>query len=82
VIALEAPRHLVWLLLRDPWLERAVTSGIPYLESFAQGLQKDYSAIKAALTLPYSNGPVEGQINRLKFVKRSMYCRGSFEVLR
>ena len=50
----------------DPWLERAVTSGIPDLESFAQGLQKDYSAIKAALTLPYSNGPDEGQINRLK----------------
>ena len=59
-----------------------MTCGIPDLESFAQGLQKEYSAIKAALTLPYSNGPVEGQINRLKLVKRSMYGRADFELLR
>jgi transposase len=52
------------------------------LESFAQGLQKEYEAIKAALVLSYSNGPVEGQVNRLKFVKRSMFGRGSFELLR
>jgi transposase len=59
-----------------------MTCGIPDLESFAQGLQKDYSALKAAFTLPYSNGPVEGLINRLKFIKRSMYGRGSFQLLR
>lgn len=44
--------------------------------------QKEYAAIKTALTLPYSNGPVEGQVNRLKFMKRSMYGRGGFELLR
>jgi transposase len=66
----------------DPWLEQCAICGLPDLETFGQGLQKDYSAIKAALTLPYSNGPVEGQINKLKFVKRSMYGRGSFQLLR
>jgi transposase len=125
-VALEAPRHLVWLLLRDtssldskeqrtlafirqhplietlydliqsyvklvrerdveafdPWLERCTRCGIPDLESFAQGLQKDYEAVKTSLILPYSNGPVERQVNRLKFVKRSMFGRGSFELLR
>jgi transposase len=125
-IALEAPRHLVWLLIRnaselneqeqrtlsflreqptiedlyslvqsyfklmrerdaealDPWIEKCLTCRIPDLVTFAQGLQRDYAAIKAALTLPYSNGPVEGQINKLKFVKRSMYGRGSFNLLR
>ncbi len=39
----------------DPWLETCLRCGIPDLESFAQGLQKDYEAIKAALILPYSN---------------------------
>ena len=66
----------------DPWLEDALGSGIPDLHTFAEGLQRQYSALKAALTYPYSTGPVEGQINRLKFIKRSMYGRGSFELLR
>ena len=66
----------------DPWLEAALGSGIPDLRTFAEGLQREYSAMKAALTYPYSTGPVEGQINRLKFIKRSMYGRGSFELLR
>lgn len=66
----------------DPWLEDCLYSGIPDLQTFAQGLKRDYAAIKAALTLPYSNGPVEGQVNKLKYIKRSMYGRGSFELLR
>jgi transposase len=66
----------------DPWLEDALGSGIPDLHTFAEGLQREYSALKAALTYPYSTGPVEGQINRLTFIKRSMYGRGSFELLR
>lgn len=125
-ILLASPRHLVWLLLRDPssldnqeqqmlafirqekaievayglaqqfgamvrkrqkdkldgWITDCLASSIPDLETFATGLQKEYAAIKAALTLPYSNGPVEGQVNRLKFIKRSMYGRGGFELLR
>jgi hypothetical protein len=66
----------------DPWLEAALGSGFPDVRTFAEGLQREYSAIKAALTYPYSTGPVEGQINRLKLIKRSMYGRGSFELLR
>jgi transposase len=66
----------------DPWLEAALGSGIPDLRTFAEGLQREYSAMKAALTYPYSTVPVEGQINRLKLIKRSMYGRGSFELLR
>lgn len=66
----------------DAWITACLASSIPDLETFATGLQKEYAAIKAALTLPYSNGPVEGQVNRLKFIKRSMYGRGGFELLR
>jgi transposase len=44
----------------------------PNLRISAEGLQRAYSTIKAAFTLPCSNGPMEGQINRLKFVKRSI----------
>lgn len=66
----------------DPWLQAALGSGIPDLRTFAEGLQREYCALKAALTYPYSTGPVEGQINRLKLIKRSMYGRGSFGLLR
>ena len=123
---LESPRHLVWLLLRNPaqlnqfeehmlcsirqeptvefaytlaqhfiqmmhehqadeldgWIRTCASSGIADLETFAVGLQKELSAIRAAFTLAYSNGPVEGQVNRLKLIKRSMYSRGSFALLR
>jgi transposase len=68
--------------LLDPWLQAALGSGIPDLRTFAEGLQREYSALKAALIYPYSTCPVEGQINRLKLIKRSMYGRGSFELLR
>ena len=66
----------------DPWLAAALGSGIPDRRTFAEGLQCESSAMKAALTYPYSTGPVEGQINRLKLIKRTMYERGSFELLR
>jgi transposase len=66
----------------DLWLEDALRSGIPDLQTFAEGLKREYAALKAALTLPYSNGPVEGNVNKLKYIKRSMYGRGSFELLR
>ncbi|MFL5666375.1 MAG: transposase [Ktedonobacteraceae bacterium] len=66
----------------DPWLEVCLNSGIPEVQTFAEGLQKEYSAVKAALTLPYSNGPVEGLITKLKYIKRSLYGRGDFELLR
>ncbi len=66
----------------DLWLTKGERCGLPDVETFTQGLQNDYQTRKTSLPLPYSNGPVEGQINRLKFVKRSMFGRGSFELLR
>jgi transposase len=66
----------------DGWLARAETSGLGALRSFAGGIRRDYAAVKAALTLAYSNGVVEGNINRLKYVKKQMYGRANFDLLR
>ena len=66
----------------DSWLERAEASGQADVRSFAGGIRRDYAAVQAALTVPFSNGPVEGQVNRLKFLKRQMYGRANFDLLR
>jgi transposase len=66
----------------EAWLLLCTQSGIVEVENFAHGLQKEFTALQAALTLPYSNGPIEGQITKLKLIKRSMYGRGGFELLR
>jgi hypothetical protein len=66
----------------DDWLARSEAAKIPEFQSFAAGLRRDYAAVRAALSLPESNGQVEGQINRLKFIKRSMYGRANFDLLR
>ena len=63
----------------DGWLMSAEASE---LRSFAAGLRRDGAAVRAALTEPWSTSPVEGQINRLKTIKRAMYGRGGFELLR
>ncbi|WP_370296196.1 transposase [Poseidonocella sp. HB161398] len=55
-----------------PWLDEA---GDSMLGAFARGLRKDFDAVAAALTEPWSNGQTEGQINRLKMLKRQMYGR-------
>lgn len=64
------------------WIEMARKSDIPEICRFAEGLLTDYSAIENALTLPWSNGPVEGNVNKLKTIKRQMYGRASFDLLR
>jgi len=64
------------------WLTRAHASGIPELKSFVAGIQRDRAAVMAALTLPFSTGQVEGQINRLKLIKRSGYGRAKLDLLR
>jgi len=66
----------------DPWLERVLASPWRELKRFAQGLRQDYAAVKAALTWPYSNGPTEGHVNRLKLFKRQMYGRAQLDLLR
>jgi len=66
----------------DAWLVEAGGCGVPTLETFAAGLKKDSDAIRAALTTPWSNGQTEGQVNRLKLIKRQMYGHASFDLLR
>jgi transposase len=64
------------------WIERALNSCGVELRSFAKGLQQDLAAVTAGLSLPWSNGQTEGQINRLKLIKRTMYGRAGFDLLR
>jgi transposase len=52
------------------------------LRDFAANLQRDLGAVQAALDLPWTTSPAEGQINRLKMLKRSMYGRAGFKLLR
>jgi len=66
----------------DQWLTEAAGSGLPELASFAAGLQKDKPAVIAGLTLEWSNGQVEGQVHRLKLLKRQMYGRAKLDLLR
>jgi transposase len=66
----------------DEWLEKVEASAIGELQSFATGIQRDKDAVQAGLTLPYSNGLLEGHVNRLKLIKRSMYGRARFDLLR
>jgi len=65
----------------DAWLARAADSPFVPLQRFAKGLRDDYDAVKAGLTLRWSNGPVEGHINRLKMLKRQMFGRASLDLL-
>jgi transposase len=64
-----------------PWLQRATTSTLAAVRRFARGLDEDYAAVKAGVTLPWSSGPVEGHINRLKMLKRQMFGRARLDLL-
>jgi hypothetical protein len=64
------------------WLDRAEASGIGVIQSFVGQLRRDVLAVEAAVTTRWSNGPVEGQVNRLKMLKRQMYGRAGVELLR
>jgi transposase len=61
-----------------PWIVRARAS---LVASFANGVAKDEAAVRAAITSPWSNGQTEGQITRLKLVRRQMYGRGKIDLL-
>jgi transposase len=65
----------------DAWLIAATDSEIPQFQRFVTGLRSDYDAVRAALTLDVSNGPVEGLNNRLKMLKRQMYGRAGLDLL-
>jgi transposase len=66
----------------DTWLAQAQKSSSIDLKGFALGIKRDYAAVKAGLSLPWSQGQVEGQITRLKLLKRQMYGRAKFDLLR
>jgi transposase len=64
------------------WLSEAKGSEIKELVSFANGLERDEKAVKNAIISDLSNGQTEGQVNRLKVLKRQMYGRAGFTLLK
>ncbi len=66
----------------DGWLKRVKESHVTELLSFVNGIARDYAAVRAAFSLPWSNGIVEGHVNRLKFLKRQMFGRARLDLLR
>jgi transposase len=66
----------------DLWLAQVHQSQLPELESFAEGVERDKDAVQAGLTLAMNNGQVEGQVTRIKLIKRMMYGKAGFALLR
>jgi transposase len=66
----------------EEWIDDAIRSGLAFLARFARVLRRDIDAVCNAIDLPWSNGQAEGQINRLKTIKRAMYGRAGPELLR
>jgi transposase len=66
----------------DDWLTAVEADDQPDLHSFARGIRRDHDAVLNGLTMPWSSGVVEGNVNRLKTIKRQMYGRATFPLLR
>jgi transposase len=66
----------------DRWLTGLRACAVLELRRFAAGLLTDHNAVRAAVSMPWSRGQVEGQINRLKLLKRQMYGRAKIDLLR
>jgi transposase len=66
----------------DNWLEQARASQIREFQGFVAGIERDKAAVVTGLTLPQNNGLVEGKVNQLKLIKRMMYGRARFPLLR
>jgi len=64
------------------WIDSAAASPFRSVAQFASTLRRDLDAVKLSITTPWSNGPIEGHINRLKAIKRQMYGRAGFELLK
>ncbi|MFD1079510.1 transposase [Longispora fulva] len=64
------------------WIAAASTSGLPGISGFALNLTADLDAVTAGLSLHWNSGPVEGNVNRIKMLKRQMYGRTGFALLR
>lgn len=64
------------------WMNHVAGDNLPALHSFVTGLRQDLAAVTAGLTLPWNNGPAEGTVNKIKMLKRQMFGRASFSLLR
>ena len=70
------------LLALEDWLTRVEADDQPQLHSFANGIRRDQQAVTAGLALPYSSGAMEGNVNKIKMIKRQMFGRAGFALLR
>lgn len=66
----------------EAWLTAVEADDQPERRSFANGIRRDQQAVTAGLTLPYSSGKVDGNVNKINMIKRQMYGRASFSLLR
>ncbi|OYD60794.1 ISL3 family transposase [Rhodococcus sp. OK302] len=66
----------------NSWMSAVSADDLPHLHRFVRGLETDHAAVRNGLTLPYSSGAVEGHVNRIKMLKRQMYGRAGFDLLR
>lgn len=66
----------------DTWMDEAAASQLSDFENFVKGLRRDEAAVRAAASSAWSNGQTEGHVNRLKMLKRQMYGRANFDLLR
>lgn len=86
--ALQLVRHFRFLMKTkagnqlNEWITQAIHSGLKEIGGFAQSMNPDFQAIQNAFNLPWSNGPVEGNVNKIKTLKRQMYGRAGFELLK
>lgn len=66
----------------EGWLTTAEASGLPQLRSFARGIRRDQQAVTAGISLPYSSAALEGNVHKIKLIKRQSYGRAGFPLLR
>jgi transposase len=66
----------------DQWITEVQNTGPPELRGFSRNLHRDWLAVQAGFTVHWSSGPVEGNINRVKLIKRQMFGRANFDLLR
>jgi len=78
----EMMTHRRGLLALEDWLTRVEADDQPQLHSFANGIRRDQQAVTAGLALPYSSAAMEGNVNKIKMIKRQMYGRAGFALLR
>jgi transposase len=74
--------HRQGLLALDDWLAQAGASDLPELRSFANSIRRDQQAVTNGLSLPWSSAAMEGNVNKIKMIKRQMYGRAGFALLR